>query len=65
MRAARGYLEELPLADVSVDVVISNCRALEQAGFEEIEILPTHDVHERASSAIIRARKPPRPPRRP
>jgi SAM-dependent methyltransferase len=114
----KGYLEDMPLADASVDVVISNCvinlsadkpktfseaarvlrpggrlaisdviadpnmdartkadmaawtgciagalteteftTALEQAGFEEIEIRPTHSVHERASSAIIRARK--------
>jgi SAM-dependent methyltransferase len=114
-----GYLEDIPLADGSVDVVISNCvinlaadkrvvlaeaarvlrpggrfavsdviaaedmdeatRAdmaawtgciagalteaefrdrLTAAGFEDIEIRPTHDVHEHASSAIIRARKP-------
>jgi len=32
--------------------------ALEGAGFEEIEIRETHRVHERAASAIIRARKP-------
>ncbi|MGH2968246.1 MAG: arsenite methyltransferase [Solirubrobacteraceae bacterium] len=32
--------------------------ALSVAGFEEIEIRPTHQVHEFASSAIIRARKP-------
>ncbi len=115
----KGYLEEMPLADASVDVVISNCvinlsgdkpktiaeaarvlrpggrfavsdviadddmdertkadmaawtgciagalteaefRAfLGAAGFEEIAIHPTHRVHEHASSAIIRARKP-------
>jgi SAM-dependent methyltransferase len=115
----KGYLEEMPLDDASVDVVISNCvinlsadkpktiaeaarvlrpggrfaisdviadadmdqrtkadmaawtgciagalteaefRAfLSAAGFEEIEIRPTHQVHEHASSAIIRARKP-------
>jgi arsenite methyltransferase len=115
----KGYLEELPLADDSVDVVISNCvinlstdkpkviaeaarvlrpggrfavsdviadpemdeatradmaawtgciagalteaefrQALEAAGFEQIEIQETHRVHEHATSAIIRARKP-------
>ena len=115
----KGYLEDMPLHDESVDVVISNCvinlsgdkpktiaeaarvlrpggrfaisdviaapdmdeatkadmaawtgciagalteaefrAALGQAGFEEIEINPTHQVHEHASSAIIRARKP-------
>jgi SAM-dependent methyltransferase len=114
----KGYLEDMPLDDTSVDVVISNCvinlsgdkpktiseaarvlrpngrfaisdviadpdmdeatRAdmaawtgcvagalteaefrdvLETAGFEEIEITPTHRVHEHASSAIVRARK--------
>ncbi len=35
-------------------------RILETAGFAEIEIRPTHSVHEHASAAIIRARKPPR-----
>jgi len=115
----KGYLEELPLEDASVDVVISNCvinlsadktrtlaeaarvlrpggrlaisdvvadpnldaqtkadmaawtgciagalteaefrAALQAAGLGEIEIRPTHRVHERASAAIIRARKP-------
>jgi arsenite methyltransferase len=115
----KGYLEEMPLQDASVDVVISNCvinlsgdkpRVLREAarvlrpggrfavsdviadpdmdeatkadvaawtgciagalteedfrselvaaGFEEIEIQPTHRVHESASSAIVRARKP-------
>lgn len=115
----KGYLEEMPLEDASVDVVISNCvinlsgdkarvlreaarvlrpggrfavsdviadpdmdeatkahmaawtgciagalteedfrSELEAAGFEEIEIQPTHRVHEHASSAIVRARKP-------
>jgi arsenite methyltransferase len=115
----KGYLEELPLADAAVDVVISNCvinlsadkarvlheaarvlrsggrfavsdviadedmdeatradmaawtgciagalterefgDALRAAGFEDIEVRPTHRVHEHASSAIIRARKP-------
>jgi SAM-dependent methyltransferase len=115
----KGYLEDMPLPDASVDVVISNCvinlsgdkpttiaeaarvlrpggrfaisdviadpdmdeqtkagmaawtgciagaltetefRAiLTNAGFDEIEIRPTHQVHEHASSAIIRARKP-------
>jgi arsenite methyltransferase len=114
----KGYLEEMPLADESVDVFISNCvinlsadkqktiaeaarvlrsggrfavsdviadpdmdestkaemaawtgcvagalteaefrGALESAGFAQIEISPTHRVHERASAAIIRARK--------
>jgi arsenite methyltransferase len=117
----KGYIEELPLADESVDVVISNCvinlsadkprviretarvlrpggrfavsdviadseadhatqsdmaawtgciagaltagefrSALEAAGFEQIEILETHRVHEQAASAIIRARLPAR-----
>jgi arsenite methyltransferase len=116
----KGYLEELPLEDASVDVVISNCvinlsgdkpkviteaarvlrpggrfaisdviadqdldkqtkadmaawtgciagaltdndfrTTLADAGFDDIEIRPTHRVHEHASSAIIRARKPP------
>jgi len=114
----KGYLEDVPLQDETVDVVISNCvinlsgdkprviqeaarvlraggrfavsdviadpdmdeqtRAdmaawtgciagaltepefrsiLQAAGFGEIEITETHRVHERASSAIIRARK--------
>lgn len=35
--------------------------ALRDAGFEDIEIVPTHRVHEHAGSAIIRARKPHRP----
>jgi ubiquinone/menaquinone biosynthesis C-methylase UbiE len=115
----KGYIEEIPLADASVDVVISNCvinlaadkrtvlretarvlrpggrfavsdviadpdmdaatradmrqwtgciagalthaefeQALAEAGLAEIEITPTHRVHEHASSAIVRARKP-------
>jgi arsenite methyltransferase len=115
----KGYIEEIPLADESVDVVISNCvinlaadkrrvlretarvlksggrfavsdviadpdmdeatradmrewtgciagaltrdqfeQALTEAGLEDIEINETHRVHEHASSAIIRARKP-------
>jgi arsenite methyltransferase len=115
----QGYLEEMPLADASVDVIISNCvinlsgdkprviaeaarvlrpggrfavsdviadpdmddatkadmaewtgciagaltehefrSTLAQAGFEDIEIRPTHRVHEHASAAIIRARAP-------
>ena len=115
----RGYLEEIPLADASVDVVISNCvinlaadkgrvlseaarvlrrggrfavsdviadtdmdeatradmaawtgcvagalteeefrSALADAGLVDVEIRPTHRVHEHASSAIVRARKP-------
>jgi arsenite methyltransferase len=115
----KGYLEQLPLDDASVDVVISNCvinlsgdkpatiaeaarvlrpggrfaisdviadpdmdeqtkadmaawtgciagalteaefrQILTAAGLEQIEIRPTHQVHEHASAAIIRARKP-------
>jgi SAM-dependent methyltransferase len=115
----KGYIEEIPLEDASVDVVISNCvinlsadkqkvlseaarvlrpggrfavsdviadpdmddatradmrewtgciagaltrdefeQALAAAGLVEIEIDETHRVHEHASSAIIRARKP-------
>ncbi|MGB0098115.1 MAG: hypothetical protein WBP81_36960, partial [Solirubrobacteraceae bacterium] len=38
--------------------------ALIAAGFDEIEIRPTHRVHEDASSAIIRARKPTEDPDR-
>jgi arsenite methyltransferase len=116
----KGYIEEIPLADHSVDVVISNCvinlaadktrvlgevarvlrpsgrfavsdviadadmddatradmqqwtgcvagaltraeyeRALEKAGLADVEIRPTHRVHAQATSAIVRARKPP------
>jgi arsenite methyltransferase len=115
----KGYIEDIPLATASVDVVISNCvinlsadkprvlreaarvlrpggrfavsdviadpdmdaatrtdmqawtgcvagaltrtefeRALSDAGLVDVEILETHRVHERASSAIVRARKP-------
>jgi ubiquinone/menaquinone biosynthesis C-methylase UbiE len=115
----KGYIEDIPLADESVDVVISNCvinlaadkrkvlaetarvlrpggrfavsdviadpdmdaetradmrewtgciagaltrdefeDALAAAGLTDIEINETHRVHEHASSAIIRARKP-------
>ncbi len=115
----KGYLEDMPIADASVDVVISNCvinlsgdkpktiseaarvlrpggrfaisdviadpdmddatkadmaawtgciagaltetefrTALEAAGLDGIEITPTHKVHQHASAAIIRARKP-------
>jgi arsenite methyltransferase len=115
----KGYLEDMPLEDASVDVVISNCvinlsgdkpqvlreaarvlrpggrfavsdviadedmddatradmrqwtgcvagalterefaTALAAAGFEDVEIRPTHRVHEHAASAIVRARKP-------
>ena len=115
----KGYIEDMPLPDDSVDVVISNCvinlaadkrrvlaeaarvlrpggrfavsdviaaedmdeatrtdmaawtgciagalteaefrAALAAAGFDDVEIRPTHQVHEFASSAIIRARKP-------
>ena len=114
-----GYLEDIPLPDASVDVVISNCvinlaadkrlvlaeatrvlrpggrfavsdviadegmddatradmaqwtgciagalteagfrAALADAGLVDVEIRPTHRVHEHAGSAIIRARKP-------
>ncbi len=115
----KGYMEDMPLADDSVDVVISNCvinlsgdkpkviaeaarvlrpggrfavsdviaeptmdertradmaawtgciagaltevefrDSLTQAGFENVEINRTHQVHEHAAAAIIRARKP-------
>ena len=115
----RGYIEEIPLADASVDVVISNCvinlaadkrkvlaetarvlkpggrfavsdviadpdmdeetradmqqwtgciagaltreefeDALTTAGLTDVEIDETHRVHEHATSAIVRARKP-------
>jgi arsenite methyltransferase len=115
----KGYLEEIPVADASVDVVISNCvinlaadktcvlreatrvlraggrfaisdviadsdmdaatradmaqwtgcvagaltraeyeGALGEAGLIDVEIRETHRVHEHASSAIVRARKP-------
>jgi arsenite methyltransferase len=115
----KGYIEDIPLADESVDVVISNCvinlsadkgevlreaarvlrpggrlavsdvvadpdmdaatradmqqwtgcvagaltrgqfeAALSDAGLVDVEIRETHRVHEHASSAIVRARKP-------
>jgi SAM-dependent methyltransferase len=115
----KGYIEDIPLPDASVDVVISNCvinlsgdkakvlretarvlrpggrfavsdvvadpemdeatradmaswtgcvagaltreqfaSALAQAGLVEVEIRETHRVHQHASSAIVRARKP-------
>jgi SAM-dependent methyltransferase len=115
----KGYLEDLPLPDASVDVVISNCvinlaadktvvlreaarvlrpggrlavsdvivdaelddaaradvaswtgciagaltqaefaRALTDVGLVDVEIRPTHRVHEHAEAAIIRGRKP-------
>jgi ubiquinone/menaquinone biosynthesis C-methylase UbiE len=115
----KGYIEQIPLPDASVDVVISNCvinlaadkravlteaarvlrpggrlavsdviadadmdeatradmaaytgciagalteaefrAALTDAGLGDVEIRPTHRVHESAGSAIIRARKP-------
>ena len=115
----KGYIEEIPLADGTVDVIVSNCvlnlsgdkprvlreaarvlrpggrfavsdviaspdmddttradlaaytgciagalteqefrEGLAAAGFTDIEIHETHRVHEFASSAIIRARKP-------
>jgi arsenite methyltransferase len=121
----KGYIEDIPLADASVDVVISNCvinlaadkdkvlgeaarvlraggrlavsdviadpdldeatrremeqwtgciagaftrdeyeRALSAAGLVDIEIAETHLVHGHASSAIVRARKPSRTPRK-
>jgi ubiquinone/menaquinone biosynthesis C-methylase UbiE len=120
----KGYLEQMPVADDSIDVVISNCvinlsadksrviheaarvlrpggrfavsdviaddgmdeatmadmaawtgcvagalteaefrATLERAGFEDIDIRQTHRVHEHASSAIVRARKPTAPQR--
>jgi arsenite methyltransferase len=115
----KGHIEEIPLPDDSVDVVISNCvinlsgdkpqvlreaarvlrpggrfavsdviadpgmdeatradmaqwtgciagalteaefrSALADAGLVDVEIRPTHRVHEHAASAIVRARKP-------
>jgi arsenite methyltransferase len=115
----KGYIEDIPLADESVDVVISNCvinlsadkgevlreatrvlrpggrlavsdviadddmdaatrtdmeqwtgcvagaltrgqfeAVLSDAGLVDLEIRETHRVHEHASSAIVRARKP-------
>jgi arsenite methyltransferase len=115
----KGYIEDIPLPDASVDVVISNCvinlagdkskvlaeaarvlrpggrfavsdviadpdmdevtradmaaytgciagalterefrAALSAAGLTDVEIRETHRVHERAASAIVRARKP-------
>jgi SAM-dependent methyltransferase len=115
----KGYIEDIPLPDGSVDVIVSNCvinlatdkrkvlaeasrvlrpggrfavsdviadpdmdeatrtdmaaytgciagaltemefrSALTDAGFSDIDIRPTHRVHARATSAIVRARKP-------
>jgi len=115
----KGYIEDIPLPDASVDVVISNCvinlaadkraviaevarvlrpggrlavsdviadpdmddatradmerwtgciagalseqefrSVLAAAGLTEIEVRPTHRVHEHAEAAIVRARKP-------
>jgi arsenite methyltransferase len=115
----KGYIEDVPLPDASVDVVISNCvinlsadkpavlreaarvlrpggrfaasdviadagldaatradmaawtgcvagaltreqfeSALAAAGLVDVEIRPTHRVHEHAAAAIVRARKP-------
>jgi arsenite methyltransferase len=115
----KGYIEDIPLADETVDVVISNCvinqaadkrkvlaeaarvlrpggrfavsdviadpdmdeatrtdmqqwtgciagaltraefeKALAEAGLSDIEVRETHRVHEHATSAIVRARKP-------
>jgi hypothetical protein len=34
------------------------CAALAAAGLSDVEIRPTHRVHEHAASAIIGARKP-------
>ena len=117
----KGYIEDIPLPDDSVDVVISNCvinlagdkrkvlaetarvlkpggrfavsdviadpdmdeatradmaaytgciagalteaefrAALAAAGLDDIEIRETHRVHDHATSAIVRARKPAR-----
>ena len=119
----QGFIEDIPLADASVDVIVSNCvlnlsgdkpkvlaeaarvlkpggrfaisdviaspdmdeatradlaaytgciagaltedqfrAGLEDAGFTDIEIRETHRVHEHATSAIVRARKPRTPP---
>jgi len=119
VRTAEASAEDIPLADASVDVVISNCvinlagdkakviaetarvlkpggrfavsdviadegmdeatradmaaytgciagalteaefrSALADAGLTDVEIRPTHRVHDQATSAIIRARKP-------
>ncbi|HEU4656138.1 MAG TPA: arsenite methyltransferase [Capillimicrobium sp.] len=124
VRFVKGYIEDVPLPDASVDVVISNCvinlaadkrkvlaevarvlrpggrfavsdvvasegmdaatradmaaytgciagalteaefrEALAAAGLTDVEIRVTHRVHEHASSAIIRARKPADAPR--
>ena len=121
----KGYIEDIPLADDSVDVIVSNCvlnlsadkprvfaeaarvlrpggrfavsdviadpdmddatradmaaytgciagalteeefrTGLAAAGFDEVEVRPTHRVHEHASSAIIRARARDEPDRR-
>ncbi len=118
VRFIKGYIEDIPLPEASVDVVISNCvinlaadkrqvlaeaarvlrpggrlavsdviadedmdevtkadmeqwtgciagalteaefrAALTRAGLTDVEVRPTHRVHEHASSAIIRARK--------
>jgi SAM-dependent methyltransferase len=115
----KGYIEEMPLADASVDVIVSNCvlnlaadkpkvfaeaarvlrpggrfavsdviadpdmdeatradmaaytgciagaltedefrAGLTAAGLVDVEIRPTHRVHEHAGAAIIRARRP-------
>ena len=115
----RGFIEQIPLADGSVDVIVSNCvlnlsgdkpkvfaeaarvlrpggrfavsdviaspdmdeatradlaaytgciagalteqefrEGLQTAGFTDVELRETHRVHEHATSAIIRARKP-------
>jgi len=115
----KGYIEDVPLADASVDVVISNCvinlsadkprvfaemarvlraggrlgisdvvaaddltpeqraergdfagciagalsfaeyrEELERAGFQDIEVEPTHEVGDRMFGAIVRARRP-------
>jgi arsenite methyltransferase len=46
----KGHLEDLPLAEDSVDVVISNC------------VINLSGVHEHAAAAIIRAANRPRRP---
>ena len=50
-----GVLGELPgLIPKQAQTVV----VIHPEGLGEIEIRPTHRVHERASAAIIRARKP-------